>query len=449
MPTAPQGHTVTVNGQQIDIPAWAVGTQYDIPETPTPTPDTAGGAVGYRNPVLRAESPLTLPGGLAVSDAPDLEKIRQDKLKAAQAQVDVISQLYDQEQRRTMEANTAQEGRTRALNISAGLAGSEFASTAAMDTEAKGKKALDALANERAAKISAILADAEDKASASYQQQRQQFLTEAGQANDYRKQQQDEARSSVTLLAENGTDLSKLKTSEPDIFKSLMERSGFKSDLEFDSFFNNAKKANDKLTYKDYYTQGPDGKAVLNRISFDTNGVYKGETKYNLEVPYSSVANADTKEIDGVLYERQGDGTWKAMTSQSPTAAADLQYKKLQIAKLAQDVANNGDTALKGVLSPLQTTALQAAGLKPKDYQQITLAILGGASLDDVRAAMRNDKINPALLDQYDRVVNIAGLLARTQYKVPKAGEDTNPFAAAPGAEPTPTPESDNPFAGQ
>lgn len=78
-----------------------------------------------------------------------------------------------------------------------------------------------------------------------------------------------------------------------------------------------------------------------------------------------------------------------------------------------------GTTGTDKVLTDTQLVALKAAGLSDQIASDITLAILGGSTLEDIRAALRKDGVDPQVLDTYDRVVNIEGLLSRTAFKSP------------------------------
>ena len=63
------------------------------------------------------------------------------------------------------------------------------------------------------------------------------------------------------------------------------------------------------------------------------------------------------------------------------------------------------------LLSNTQEARLAAAGISPELGAKLTAAILSGATLDEIRQALRQDGINPAVLDTFDRVVGISTLL--------------------------------------
>ncbi len=71
------------------------------------------------------------------------------------------------------------------------------------------------------------------------------------------------------------------------------------------------------------------------------------------------------------------------------------------------------------VLNTQQIYALRAAGLADQTLNDITRWLSAGMSLDEIRGQLRSKKIDPAVLDTFDKVVNIKNFLdpSRTQFK--------------------------------
>lgn len=91
----------------------------------------------------------------------------------------------------------------------------------------------------------------------------------------------------------------------------------------------------------------------------------------------------------------------------------------LTMQKLQQSInKNNSPSSSTGkILTSTQMARLQAAGIPQARAYDITTAILSGASLESIRQALKQDGLNPQLLDTYDRVVGIKSLYQTQEYK--------------------------------
>lgn len=70
-----------------------------------------------------------------------------------------------------------------------------------------------------------------------------------------------------------------------------------------------------------------------------------------------------------------------------------------------------GSTSGSKILTSTQFARLEAAGIPKDQAYDLTTAILSGATLEQIRQSLREDNLNPQLLDTYDRVVGIASLI--------------------------------------
>ena len=115
------------------------------------------------------------------------EQIRARKAAEATAIVNSINAsfapLFDEQR----QANVNQEARTRAVNISSGLAGSDFAGAAATETEKRGQKALRLLEEEKGAKIAEVLTRSASKTDEDIAARRKAFNEETDSALARRK----------------------------------------------------------------------------------------------------------------------------------------------------------------------------------------------------------------------------------------------------------------------
>ena len=186
------------------------------------------------------------------ADAPqpvNEDEIRKRKTDEAQAIVNSINAQFAPLFSGQEEQNKREEARTRAINISSGLAGSDFASAAASETEGKGKKANEMIINERAARIAEVLSKVSSQTDDAIAAKRKAFNEDTTAYNTRRKEAVDEVKNNVTSLATSGVSIAKLKQSEPNVYKRLMEDGGFQSEIEFESFFNASKPKTDKVKY--------------------------------------------------------------------------------------------------------------------------------------------------------------------------------------------------------
>lgn len=163
---------------------------------------------------------LTDPGA-----APDKEQIRQNKLRQAQANADLIRAQFANVIESAREEGKAGEARVRASNVSAGLAGSDFASTAAAGAESRTRKLVGSYEAERDARINAILSEVDFESEKEFQAQRQQYRGEAESAlrniETFRTQQKAKAIDMIGGLVSNGASFNKFESLDPDRLDKL------------------------------------------------------------------------------------------------------------------------------------------------------------------------------------------------------------------------------------
>ena len=138
-----------------------------------------------------------------VMDEPNIDTIREEKRKQAQTIIDNINAQYNRVLTGDREYAKGLENRARALNISGGLGGSDFATASAVKAEEKGKAVIRNTEAERDAKVNAVLADVEADSEEVYQTRRKQFLEEAESAAEADKAFLDEQKSTaLTRMAD-------------------------------------------------------------------------------------------------------------------------------------------------------------------------------------------------------------------------------------------------------
>ena len=96
----------------------------------------------------------------------------------------------------------------------------------------------------------------------------------------------------------------------------------------------------------------------------------------------------ETKEVNGILYQQQNDGTWKAVTPAPATDTLDIQHKQLQIQKLQQEInssTNDIDKAIKQAqLTKLQQEISDATTTATQEPYKAQLATQGRQAVSEL-----------------------------------------------------------------
>ena len=224
------------------------------------------------------------------TEAPNSEAIREEIRKSLQPQVDATNKYYEELKAREVQAGAVRQDKTRGINVRAGLAGSDFASAAATETDKKNQDALGALENERQLKLTAIFDKIDERAMKQAETARILASESAENRVTLLSQIQDEARKNVTEIAKGGFSLDRFK--QDPSYKQLLEETGYSS-LELDAIYN----ANlPKKAAKDINYQKIGDSKIVGFWVGDDGTLQKQE--YDFEVP----AEKDLKIIEGVPY---------------------------------------------------------------------------------------------------------------------------------------------------
>ncbi len=340
-----------------------------VGSAPPPSPP-AGGTVsppGQINYVSRiGATPAPAPAPI------DEESIREASRKRAQSIVNAINAQFAPLFEQQTEENKRNEARTRAMNISSGLGGSDFASAAATETEKRGGKALDLLREQQAAKIEEILTAADERASTEIANAKTNFRLDT---ESYLKQKADaaaRAKEDVAALVTAGVDLSKLKTNEPNTYVKLLNQAGFDSELAFDSYFNSLKKKAEQVDYKYEITEGADGKKYILAYGADP------KTGQLVTYKYDAGITGGQKPIivDGVPYYQDPNNANSLIKAtgfqESDKSKLELEKIKLQNAKLRKDIADTGKAYLNEPLNAIEQLKGEKDGyVNPAAYRDL------------------------------------------------------------------------------
>jgi hypothetical protein len=185
-------------------------------------------------------------------EEPDEDAIRSAKREQAQGLIDQINANADKQLLEEATAGANREGRTRALNTAAGLGGSDFGSAAAQGTEDFNREQRSLIEEERSAKISAALGDADARASTEYATRREQYLKEIegnyAKIQEFQKATRDTASANAKALAASGISLAAFKSKAPDTYAQLLEETGYDEPV-FAAVYNASLPANQRRDY--------------------------------------------------------------------------------------------------------------------------------------------------------------------------------------------------------
>lgn len=168
-----------------------------------------------------------------------ITEIRQEQINNAQQTIDATRAIYDEARQRRETMGKRQLAQTSAQNVGAGLAGSPFAQTNETGVTENTEYELNALAAQRTADISKIMADAETTAQNLYQQGLNNFYNERNfnvserdkAIAEYKEQRaavRTAAINSITTIAKSGYSIDEM---DPIEYKTLLANSGM-SDFE-------------------------------------------------------------------------------------------------------------------------------------------------------------------------------------------------------------------------
>lgn len=274
---------------------------YTAPGTTAPG-STTPPVTRYTNPYDSAASAADA-ARITQFTASDANAIREEKRRNAQAQIDSINQASDINRADTEQQNLQNSGRTRAILSNAGIIGTGRGLEKTTSTETFNKQQLASVEAERSAKINAILADVEDKASQEIAAKRLEAQGNMNAHLDFLKGNVESAKANVKNLAELAT---KGGTIEENLdakdIEDIMRQTGY-SKLELDSIWNGNLPESTKTTYQDVTTQNSSGNAVLTRIGINPVTGKTTKTEYDLGIPYTDVAKGSIEKYgkDGLM----------------------------------------------------------------------------------------------------------------------------------------------------
>jgi len=305
--------------------------------------------------------------------APTFDEVYRSELDNMQSLIDSTNMAYGAMLKSEERKGENRSGMTRAIQARGGNLGSSFGTAAAEKTSQYNAEVENAIRAEQAAAIAGITSKARNLALGRFQDERASIEKKGDDFIAYQKEQQEGFRKDLGNIARQGISLDDLEDEE---YKDLYTAGGFDNQLAFESFYNeNLPKAEQPEYFLDETVKGKNGNAVQRRAYVDKNGQAQVK-EYDLGFAYADIApDAETKVIDGALYERQDDKTWKRVAGtpggvKSATAKEDKGYG----------------------LSKDQTDTLVGVGISGNDIDNIQKDI-DAVGLD---AVLANESLNDA-----------------------------------------------------
>lgn len=376
--------------------------RYDVPGSTSPNAD--GSSQGF---VDSEQAKLFAAGGIyGNTAAPDPAAIRANILGQAQAQIDGINKAADTLVAQENNVNAPNRlGQARALAARSGNLGSSFYESGQKpQVEQKNAEAMAAIENDRQTKINVVM----NTVNAEAQQETQAKVAEArGNADAYvnfLKDSQERTRQGVKDLATSGVSFDALSTS-PDYageLNNILKYGNFANVHDLEAFFNASKPAAQKIDYQTEIIKGDNGNATILRYGIDPvtgqMSTQKGDTGINYDTFKGN--GSQLKEVNGEFFLfNPADNTLKPLGG---NPANSSKYGN----------GGGGTPPVKaGALTAAQYNKLNGLGIDKADADALTSQILGGMALDQIRQKLRDGGVDPAVLDNFDRVVGIATLL--------------------------------------
>lgn len=331
-----------------------------------------------------------------------LDEIREEKRKQAQASADLVTTQFNNLISQDRVAGDGRNDRVRALNVGAGLGGSDFASTAAIKTEDQNKEIIQARMAERDAKVNSILAGVDDMASTEYQKQRDTKLKELEGNLDlqtkFRDSERTKALDSIKGLAGAGLTIAQLKQSEPETLKTLLKEYGG-SEIDLETAWNDSLPDQFKTKYTDEIIEGADGNAQVLRYGLNPiTGVMDRKT-YDLGTSYNTMKGVKPILAGGRLYKQNPDGSLTPLTDAAVKASDKTKtYKSGSLEYTDADISDAEKT-----LQASKKVGSEADGkyVDPTVYQQAYNEWVnnGGLAKDFLSKFAPNNYVNPENVD--------------------------------------------------
>ncbi|QGH73112.1 MAG: hypothetical protein [Podoviridae sp. ctviO18] len=309
--------------------------------TPTDTLDTSGETAHERAQREYYEN--------LNRDKPDEEKIRQDIYSRMKAQVDVIEGEYADIFREEEEQAQQRLAEGRAIQSRSGLLGSDFGVAQTEGIRSKNLSIRRATEREKSLKIAEVYSKIDQAVKDEVKAKKAEALGNQKAYIDYLAGKDTKVKETVKTLAKGKISLDEFKESSPERYKKLLETFG--NQMELDAYYEDSKDKAEQIDYQENFIPNADGTTHVIRWGFDPITNQPVQKEYDLDIPYSSVANKETKVIDGKIYEKI-DGKWTAVGGERTTTQTErsqyLQKEAIKLARPALEESRKGGEYVDG-----------------------------------------------------------------------------------------------------
>lgn len=340
------------------------------------------------------DAPVSTPPAKVTGSIPATNQQSQ-LFSGAQAAVDATNKEFDTKiQNFTSGAGASNVGSQNSIAALLGLSGGSGAQDRLSVAGKGNQKVTDAYNQQRSARINSIYNSLSKSVS---DLNAANAKTDAGNQKTYTADTAKEAKTALTNISGVLGNLSyqQFKSVDPQTYQKILDLSGGDEaslELLYNSTMNSS--AN-KPTY--HWENGQAFEQVGGNIS----------RRPDLDTKTPSAANGSTKlqVIGGEAYLFPTDSAGK--TNIDP--AKPLSY--YAYASIPKNSATPKPKAPSTPLTGTEYSKLNSNGIDQKTADAITTAILGGQPLDQIREDMKNEGVDPSILNTYDRTVGIAKIL--------------------------------------
>lgn len=429
-PLSPIPYTGT--GQITPPPGSIVDSGGGPKVTPTPAGTVGPADAGLYSRIGDVPATPSMPTNVQISAQQAPLVAAADKARAAQSAVEYVNTVADKKiQDFSSGAGANNVGRNNAISAMLGLSGSSAAGDREGIATGQNKKVTDAYNAERANRIAAIYGALDTATS----QSADDFAK--GVKVDTDKVAADQSKRASSVLTSLATELGNVsygqfKEADPQTYKKILDLAGgddAKLELLYSSAMTPSKAAAATGNPMSNYHFNSDGR-VYYADPLKPGSLVERPDMEHLKPEAATVSqygSSPYKLPDGTIVLVPNDSKGKPQYDATkpygggvPMIDKDGQMIKPPPKKVTPAPGTTPPKAGTPLSKP-QYAKLKDAGVDSTMADKLTAAILKGISLDDIRAALRKDSVDPVILDYYDNAVGIASLLKGQKPKTSSA----------------------------
>ena len=185
---------------------------------------------------------------LGMIEAPDLNKIKEQKRAEIQAQIDAVNQSYTDQLTAVAKTGEENKGKNRALMGRSGLQGSDFGNAQEGRVAKDANDALAVKRNEQMVAVQQLFDKADERAQTAYNSERALYAQQQGKLVEYLQGVETEAKNDFIAIAQSGVikSLDQMSTQDKEMWK---QQTGW-SDFMVEAVFNSNKPKAAQIDWK-------------------------------------------------------------------------------------------------------------------------------------------------------------------------------------------------------